>query len=63
MNKEIRVFKTSTGWNADFVGDQEIMDTFGSTMLPIPFTVLADAKTVMADVTARNPTATVWLDD
>jgi hypothetical protein len=62
-NKEVRVFKTAAGWNADFVGDAEIFAAFGSTMLPLPFTAQADAKTVMADVTKRNPMATVWLDD
>jgi hypothetical protein len=60
---EIRVFKTATGWNADFVGDAEVFAAFGSTMLPLPFTAQAEASAVMADVTTRNPTATVWLDD
>jgi hypothetical protein len=61
--KEVRVFKTATGWNADMIGDEYIKRLFGTTMLPLPFTAQADAKTVMADVTKRNPDATVWLDD
>lgn len=61
MNKSIEVFKNETGWNADFIGDAEVFAAFGSSVLPLPFTVRASADTVLADVVARNPGVSVTL--
>lgn len=62
MKKEIRVFKTSTGWNVDMVGDKKIFQLFGSTVLPLPFTSESSSDTVVSDVKNRNPDAIVTLE-
>lgn len=63
MEKEIRVFKTAQGWMADMIGDEKIVELFGTAILPLPFTAQAKASDVMADVLTRNPGVNCWLDD
>ena len=55
----IRLKLTSTGWIAEFVGDTEIQQLFGTTQIPTPFTRNASAATVLARMKELNPRHTV----
>lgn len=57
--KQINIRKSASGYSAEFVGDAEIFNLFGSTVLPLPFTAQAPLDVVVADVRKRNPGATV----
>lgn len=59
MEKQINIRKSETGYSAEFVGDSEIFNLFGSTVLPLPFTAQAALAVVVEDVKRRNPGARV----
>lgn len=57
--KQINIRKSASGYSAEFVGDTEIFNLFGTTVLPLPFTAQAFVDVVVADVKRRNPGARV----
>lgn len=59
MEKQINIRKSETGYSAEFVGDAEIFNLFGTTILPLPFTAAAFLDVIVADVKRRNPGARV----
>ncbi len=51
----IELFVIRTGWFARFVGDQNIIDLFGTDTLPTAFTAAADAEVVLSAIQKLNP--------
>lgn len=59
--KQIRLFKTAKGWMADFVGDPDMLDLFGTTIIPTAFTAQADQMQVFKEISNLNPQCEVIL--
>lgn len=59
--KQIRLFKTATGWMADFNGDRDIVDLFGTSIVPTAFTAQADQMQVLKEISNLNPQCEVVL--
>mgnify|MGYP000042840099 FL=1 len=59
--KQIRLFKTTKGWMADFVGDKDMLELFGSTIVPTAFTAQADQMFVLKEISNLNPHCEVIL--
>lgn len=57
--KEIKLFKTESGWMADFVGDEEVKAAFGTTVIPTAFTAKAPAREVVNTLVMLNPECAV----
>lgn len=55
----IIVSASGTTWMADFVGDAEVFDLFGTTILPTPFDTRVPVADVLADLRNLNPGRTV----
>lgn len=57
--KKIRLFKTLSGWHAQFLNDAEVMKLFGTTILPTAYTIHADSESVRKAIQAKNPSCVV----
>ena len=53
--KQIRLEKTRTGWNAQFLDGGAVKALFGTDTIPTAFTELADSHTVLTAITKANP--------
>ena len=59
--KTIELFNTPRGWMADFINDAEMLDLFGTTIIPTAHTTQADVAHVIREIQALNPHCTVTL--
>lgn len=57
---EVYLSREDDAWMADFVGDSETLELFGTTVLPTPFRATAAAATVVGKLAARNPDCDVF---
>ncbi len=57
----IEIHRGSTGWLATYHGPHanEIIELFGTTTLPLPWTLRAPVGVVLNDLRARTPDATI----
>lgn len=55
MIKQIRLHKTLTGWNAQFLDGGAIRSLFGTDTIPTAFTERADSQTVLSAISKANP--------
>lgn len=55
MIKQIRLHKTPTGWNAQFLDGGAVRSLFGTDTIPTAFTERVDRKTVLDAITKANP--------
>lgn len=53
--KQIRLFRTHSGWQAQFLDDPEVAALFGTDTLPTAYTEHADASTVLNAIARLNP--------
>ena len=60
--KSIEVFRTSKGWMADFIGDEEMQELFETTVIPTCFTARAEESVVFAEIQRLNPHCNVILN-
>lgn len=63
MAKRIEIYKDRTCWVANFVGDMQVFNLFGSTQVPTPFGPSASGAAVLAEIQSRNPEYQVFLID
>lgn len=61
MLKLITLRNTPQGWTANYHGDAEIFDLFGTTELPTAYTARARPGFVLERISALNPQAVVEL--
>jgi hypothetical protein len=55
MDRRIKVWWSSNGWLADFVGDEEIQELFGTTLIPTAFTAQSRKEIVIQSLKELNP--------
>ena len=53
--KQIDLRLTETGWVANFVGNEEVRRSFGTTVIPTAFTAHADPQRVLQVIRTLNP--------
>jgi hypothetical protein len=64
VNK-LTVFKSTTGWNVRYEEGPElesVLAVMGTNTVPLPFTVMATAETVVLDLQRRLPDADITVE-
>ena len=51
----IEVFRTATGWHADFKDDKDMLDILNTTVIPTCFTARAEESVVFTEIQRLNP--------
>ena len=51
----IEIFRTTKGWRADFKDDKNMLDLFGTTVIPTCFTARAEESVVFTEIQRLNP--------
>ena len=62
MEPVIEVFRTATGWVADFKDDKDMLELFNTTVIPTCFTARAEEYVVLAEIERLNPHCNVVLN-
>lgn len=53
--EKIQLFVEDGWWHADFIGDAQTLDLFGTTVLPTPFEQSIPAHLVLGTIREINP--------